>query len=234
MTVSYVSQASAAANTLTLPSHQAGDLLVMLAMRYSSPSPGTIPSTWVPRWLGQHNGSFVISHLAVAYRIAASSAETSGTWTNFTHLLCAVYRDDANYLVLNAPMYNRGTGTSVTFSAILANPALSRISTGSFGTQMAQNTGWLIGVAGTHLNNAGIDAPPSGMVNRGSRAGASNGRIALHDTDSKVSSWTAASTTVASSTDWMTNVVEIIDTGFAKITSGGGFRAVNIRGGADQ
>jgi hypothetical protein len=232
MTVSFIGAASAEATSLTLPTHQAGDLLVMLALRYDNANPGTIPSGWAPRWITQRNGSFVQNHIALAYRIASSSADASGTWINFTHLLCAVYRDDANYIVLNCPNVARGTGTSVTFPALAVNP--TSLNAAGFGGFMAQTAGWVIGVAAAHLNTSEINVAPSGMTNRASLAGASNGRIALHDTNAAVASFTSASSTVTSSTDWVTNVAEIIDTGSPKATGGGGFRAVNIRGGADQ
>jgi len=103
MTVSFIAATSAESTSVTLPSHQAGDLIVMLAMRYNSVTAGTIPTGWGYRYVSQRNGTFVAITCAVSCRLAASSAETSGTWTSWTHLLAAVYRDDANYLYLGSP-----------------------------------------------------------------------------------------------------------------------------------
>jgi hypothetical protein len=220
MTVSFISSAGAEATTLTLPSHQAGDLIVMLAMRYSSVSGGTIPTDWNYRYLSQRNGSFVAITCGVFCRIAASSAETSGTWTNWTHLLACVYRDDVDYLFLGSPVYNRGTGTSVSYSAKTASANSN--SAGALGGAMAVATGWVIGLGATHLNASGIDTPPSGMTHRGMTTGATNGRIAVADTNAAVASYAGGSTTIASSADWWTNTVEIIDTGTPKTAASGG------------
>jgi hypothetical protein len=107
-------------------------------------------------------------------------------------------------------------------------------STGALSVMMAVSTGWVLGLAATHLNNSGIDTAPTSMTNRATLSGATNGRIALADTNSAVSSYAGANVTIASSADWWTNVVEIIDTGTVKASGGASFRPVNIRGGADQ
>lgn len=230
MTVSFISSAGAEATTLTMPSHQAGDLIVMLAMRYNSSSGGTIPEGWNYRYLSQRNGSFVSLIFGVCFRIAASSAETSGTWTSWTHLLACVYRDDVDYLCLGSPVYNRGTGTSVTYSAKSASAISNAV--GPLGGAMAVATGWVLGLGATHLNTSGIDTPPSGMTHRGMLTGATNGRIAIADTNAAVASFTAASTTIAASADWWTNTVEIIDTGTPKAAASGGlFTGSGMSGG---
>lgn len=220
MTVSFISSAGAEATTLTMPSHQAGDLIVMLAMRYSGSSGGTIPSGWNYRYLSNRGGTFANITCGVFCRIAASAAETSGTWTNWTHLLACVYRDDANYLYLGSPMFNRGTGTSVGYStkAAAANTGIPQ----ALGYSMAVATGWVLGLGATHLNTSGIDTPPSGMTHRAMTTGATNGRIAIADTNAAVASFTAANVTIAASADWWTNTVEIIDTGTPKTAASGG------------
>ena len=219
MTVSFIASAGAEATTLTMPSHQAGDLIVMLAMRYNSFSGGTIPAGWNYRYLSMRNGSVVFT-CGVFCRIAASSAETSGTWTSWTHLLACVYRDDVDYLCLGSPVYNRGTSTSVTYSAKSAS-AISNAA-GALGGAMAVATGWVIGLGATHLNASGINTPPSGMTHRGMTTGAANGRIAICDTNAAVASYAGGSTTIAATADWWTNTVEIIDTGTPKTAASGG------------
>lgn len=220
MTVSFISSAGAEATTLTMPSHQAGDLIVMLAMRYNSISGGTIPSGWNYRYLSNRGGSFVNITCGVFCRIAASAAETSGTWTSWTHLLACVYRDDANYVYLGSPVFNRGTGTSVGYSAKAAatNTGIQQ----PLGYSMAVATGWVLGLGATHLNTSGIDTPPSGMTHRAMTTGAANGRIAIADTNAAVASFAAANVTIAASADWWTNTVEIIDTGTPKTAASGG------------
>lgn len=231
MTISFVGAASAEATSLTLPTHQAGDLIIMLAQRYNNLNPGTVPAEYPVKYISQRNGATVQTHLAVACKTAATAAETSGTWTNFNLLIAAVYRHSTNYLTIDGPMYTRGTGTSLIFSG-KAQLLTSNNTVGAFGVFMPVASTWALAAVIAHLNTAGINTAPSGMSNRISQAGASNGRISLHDTGADVTSFTTATVTVAASTDWVTNVFCIYDTGVSK--SSGGFRAVNIRGGADQ
>lgn len=229
MTVSYVGASSAEATSLTLPSHQAGDLIVMWAMRYGSISAPIIPSGWNYRYLSTRQGSLATLTVALAAKTATTNAETSGTWTNGTHLLAAVYRDDTDYLSLGCPMYQRGTGTALAYLAKTASTVNN--GTGSLGTSMSVSTGWVLGLALAHSNTAGIDTPPTGMTHRHMLTGATQGRLALADTNAAVSSFTAANVSVSSSIDYLTNVVEIIDTGVPKSSGGGLFVSGGLTGG---
>lgn len=229
MTVSYVGASSAEDTSLTLPSHQAGDLIVMWALRYGSTAGPTIPSGWNYRFLSQRAGSLASLSVAIAYKIATSSAETSGTWTNATHLLAAVYRDDANYIFLGTPTYRRATTTTPAYNGKAAATTVNN-GEGTLPT-MAVSSGWVLGLILTHLNTAGIDTPPTGMTHRHMLTGASQGRLALADTDAAVSSFTTTTITVAASVDYISNVVEIIDTGIPKSSGGGLFVAGGLSGG---
>lgn len=73
--------------TVPIPAHQPGDLLIICAARAATSSVG-IPSGWT---------SYINSFLSglgwrIGYKIAASSSETSGTWTNSQRTCCIVYR----------------------------------------------------------------------------------------------------------------------------------------------
>lgn len=221
MTVSFVGAASAEATSLTLPTHQAGDLIVMFAMRYGNAAAPTVPAGWNYRYLSHRNGLTTIISLALSFKVAASNAETSGTWTNGTHLLSAVYRDDANYLVLGCPNVRTGTGTLLTYNPKTAS-AMNANLNGTAGAMMAVATGYVLGLAAVHLNTAGIDTPPSGMTHRAMLTGATQGRLAIADTNAEVASFASATVTIAASADWLTNVVEIIDTGLTKTAAAGG------------
>lgn len=229
MTVSYVGASSAEATSVTLPSHQAGDLIVMWALRYGSTLGPTIPSGWNYRFLSQRAGTLASLSVAIAYKIATSSAETSGTWTNATHLLAGVYRDDADYIVLGTPTYRRANTTTPAYNGKLAATTVNN-GEGILPT-MAVSSGWLLGLILTHLNTAGIDTPPTGMTHRHMLTGASQGRLALADTDAAVSSFTATTITVAASVEYISNVVEIIDTGMPKSSGGGLFVSGGLTGG---
>lgn len=87
MPISYIDQASAASNTTTWPTHQAGDLLLVIAHR-NAPGAPTLPTgyTTVQSATGNDNG------LRIGYRIAAGSGTAFGTWTNANRVVGLVYR----------------------------------------------------------------------------------------------------------------------------------------------
>jgi hypothetical protein len=89
--ISYVSGASAAANTVAMPSHAAGDLIICWAFRDGSTTQPTVPSGigWINPSLG---AAGTTCSNAWAYKYAASGSETTGTWTNATGVVVVVYR----------------------------------------------------------------------------------------------------------------------------------------------
>ncbi len=87
--VEYVGSANAASTTITIPTHQAGDLIWILAGRNNATAP-SLPAGWTNLYSGGPGGA---QSTRVGYKIAASGSETSGTWTNATGLICVVYRN---------------------------------------------------------------------------------------------------------------------------------------------
>lgn len=216
MTVSFVGSASAEATSLTLPAHQAGDLIVMLAYRSAYDLP-TIPSGWK---VTNSNGSATLTvSLTVAWKTAASSAETSGTWTSAALLLAAVYRDDANFLTLWSRGGNTQVGaTSITYNAFAAQTATP---VNASVNRMQQATGWITAAAWSADRTAAIDTAPAGMSARANVQGASVNRLALHDTNAAVSSFSSASVALGVISGVIHSLHEIIDTGAAKAAAGG-------------
>jgi hypothetical protein len=224
MTVSFVGAASAEATSLTLPTHQAGDLLVMVCA--STTAQITPPAGWLRlhvRYASDGGGR----SLTVAYKIAASASETSGTWTNAVTIICGVYRDDANYIIMGP---SRFTGASSTTGTTLAWPTMT--ATGDTPGILTPDQ-WVVAAAMTNQPASTIDSAPSGYTNRAVQAGTSATKIVLHDTNAAVASVSAVSQTYTTGSSNLGAIGSIQDTGIAK-SSGGGFRAVNIRGGADQ
>jgi hypothetical protein len=228
MTISYVGSAAAEATSVTLPAHQAGDLIVLFAWNGGSLTIPTVPSGWliIRNW-ARNPGANRAG--VIAYKMAASASETSGTWTNAAMVGVAIYRDDANILALGGDALGTDiNSTGFTYQALPVNTN----TTAAFG-KMRSASGWLIGIGGANVNDQSLETPPSGMTNRLNLAGASTNEISIHDTNSNVSSWASTNVTLASTTVGSSCVLEIFDTGIPK-SSGGGFRAVNIRGGSDQ
>lgn len=218
MTVSYVGSASNESSSLTLPTHQAGDLIIVCALRTSSSSNAVVPSGWT---LIGVNAGLNSDNLTIAYRIATSAATVSGTWTDAEFMVAVVYRDSVNYLAAGYRNGSRsvvGGSTTPSFTAKLAWN--SNTVPGSESIRMVQATSWVVGIVSSTSNAVSLVPVPSGMTNRVAATGASTRQIAVHDTNSNVSSWTSATSTLSSAVPWITSVFDLIDTGIAKASTG--------------
>lgn len=111
MSISLVSNAQALSDTLTMPTHATGDLIMGIATNDNAATIPTKPSDWTSLWaIGA-----TTSAIAVYYKYAQSNAEAFGTWTNADHVSVTVWRGSANTIVW--PWYvQTSTGTSVTMA----------------------------------------------------------------------------------------------------------------------
>jgi len=114
---------TAAATSLTLPTHQPGDMIVIIARRGSTSAP-SVPSAsgTVPQWnLISPNTAGVPAtgantlNQVVAYTIATASNHTSGTWTNANHLIAVVLRatNNGNLSIGGYASQNNNSSTSI-------------------------------------------------------------------------------------------------------------------------
>ena len=85
----HVGSAIADGASVTIPAHQAGDLLVIFAARFNSTTIPTLPSGWTSA--ATKTGTSRAGR--VGYRVAAGSGTTSGTWTGAQATLVWVLRD---------------------------------------------------------------------------------------------------------------------------------------------
>ena len=156
MAISVEASASAASSSLTLPSHQAGDLLVMMAARMTRASI-TVPSGW--RRYGGRSGGF--GHNILAAKRAGSSSETSGTWTGAEGLICAVLQDSGNYAVEMGPGGMSGGASPISFAPLLNSDSEST----SYNSRMSNSTDGVRILGGYNLAgyNIGEDSPPTGF-----------------------------------------------------------------------
>jgi hypothetical protein len=223
MTISFVGAASAEATSLTLPTHAKNDLLVMFFFRAANAGV-TVPTGWavMEQRTATTGGSRCIG---VAYKIATSSSETSGTWTNASMLTCAVLRDDVDYLVLGGVSFAGSATSTVSYAAISAKNTVGTTSKLIGGSSIML----LYGAALT--NSTTMQQTPAGCTTQHNAVLATYEAV-VHTTDAAAASRTASSITADVSVITSTFVVEVFDTGVSK--SSGGFRLVNIRGGADQ
>ena len=110
MTIALQGQASALATSITLPTHDVDDLVVIHASNHGS---ATLPVKPSPSWTGAYSASVAGGSVLIAYMHAQNASMTSGTWTNATHLFATVWRGGSNTLVV-PEFISANTGSSVT------------------------------------------------------------------------------------------------------------------------
>jgi len=110
--ISFVSSASATSDTVAMPSHQAGDMIVFYAHNKTN-------TTAIGNPAGTKGYVVTMSSASslVGYKVATSSSETVGIWTNATSITVAVYRIDSPESWM-APILrsDTNTGASMTFA----------------------------------------------------------------------------------------------------------------------
>jgi hypothetical protein len=213
MTIAFQAANSAEATSVTIPTHQAGDLLLILTGSNIGSTP-TIPSGWNSP-IASADSVSPARRLLVGWKIATSASETSGTWTGTNLIMAAVYRDSANYYALGG-----GNRTNTRNSTSIVYPPISAYSIANTPTKLHNATAVVFGAIYIYENTGIGSAAPSGMTNRAVYAGTSTGYLALHDTGNAVSSWNQTTVTAASSVNTVQISVEMMDTGVEK--AGGG------------
>lgn len=84
-----VGTAFANAATITIPAHQAGDIIIIFAWRSDSVTPPSAGAGFATLISGGNNGN----SNRIGWLEATGSGTTSGTWTNATRLACVVVRN---------------------------------------------------------------------------------------------------------------------------------------------
>lgn len=108
-------------NSGAIPAHEVGDIIVIGAVRAGSATAPTIPGGWTSISAGGNNSAIALS---VAYKIAASDSEVSGTWTNAARI---------HILVIRGTYRTNPIGGQVT-TTNNASPAAPTTPAGSYGT----------------------------------------------------------------------------------------------------
>lgn len=183
-------------NTLTLPGHQAGDLILLFAYRDGSNTAPSVPTG--QNWTTVQNptGANTNSH-ALAAKVATSSSEGVGTFTSATTVIAHVYRPKASYVLAIGAVATPGTGSSTT----VTYPALT--------LQDTVGDSVVVGFAGHRSTNTTLETPPAGMVNRSTAVDGTD-EAAGHDTNTGVSSWSATAVSVGgTSSGWRATTVEV-------------------------
>lgn len=210
MTISFVGAASTAASSLSLPSHQARDLVLLGVYRDNNANATGDVDGWTQLCAAGANTNW----LAV-YAAFSNGSLVSGTWSNATHLAALVYRS-AN-LIIPAPFAQTGASSAasgVTYPVIPGAPnGLSA---------------WYAAFGGIRVNDTDIEVAPSGLTARTNVAGASTGELAAFDTNAAQDGFTPALTyslTIGTTTAaYRSATIQLVDSGIAMPSgSAGGY-----------
>lgn len=170
MAISVVGTPSSSATTTVTPAtHAVGDYIVIVAMRSAVTAP-TLPAGYTTIATGSGN----TNSYRVGYKIATSTTDASGTWTNASLLLCTVYHGVSGIGVSSA-----ATHAAATTSAI---PTLT--------LSNANAKSWVVAFAG-HAATSTQGTPLAGATT--SRVTQTSGtyNAGMFDTNAGVSSFSA-------------------------------------------
>lgn len=153
MAISLVGSA-AGTTSFTPPAHNPGDLMIAFAFRDGSTTNPTIgtgsPTTWTSI---TNTTDGTTCSVSAAWKRCATSAETSGTWTNASRIVCVVLRgalDAGTPIGTFAP--TSGTTNTLTYT--------SRTLTNSNVT----GSSWFVAFIGHRSVDVTTETPPSGMT----------------------------------------------------------------------
>lgn len=208
MSITLRSNQQALSNTLTMPAHQAGDLLLTFAWNDNSATAPTIPSGWVTRFnVGAATGTVVCG-----YKIAQSNAESFGTWTNADHVSVSVWYGSAN-TTIQPHFVSGGSSTSTTMSW-----ALQTAGTFQQGAEDQVLVAW-----GANRNTTNNLAQTLGaLTNLFDQGDGTNFQVAVKYQLARTTIWSATSITLATSSFWRALMVSLVEQTAYGVTGGGG------------
>ena len=199
MAISFVG-AAGGTTSVTIPEHKIGDFMIAFAFRDGSTTNPTIGTGSPTAWTSITNTTDGTScSLSMGWKIAASTSETTGTWTNASRMLVAVYRGQ---LSSGTPIgtFNPGAGTTDPVNYPATTLANSNVSGSS----------WWLAFAGHRSIDTSLDNPPSGMVSTHNSVDAVC-EISSFDTGGPATgNWPSTNVTVSgTASGWQTVVVEL-------------------------
>lgn len=194
MAISFVGAASGT-NSATLPSFESGDVAVVFAFRDGSTTNPTVATGWTNI---TNTADGTTCSASIGWRRLVYTDTTTGTWTNASRVVVAVYRGCEPFIT---PVGGGANGAGTTNTVAYTTFTLTR----------GDSTSWVIGAVGHRSVDTTIDsASISGMTNRTSGVDAT-AEAALWDTNGGVASWgTTNQTVTGTASGWVTRTVELL------------------------
>jgi hypothetical protein len=221
MSISFIGSASAEATSITLPAHQAGDLIILAVGKAASAS-WSVPAGWT-QVMNRTNATAPARGLRVSYKIAASASETSGTWSDAELIAAAVYRDTSNYMTAvhaSSGSFNNSTNLRMNTVGVYLQNVVAE-----FAARLVQESAWIFGAYYAVENGPTVSSLPALYTQRERITGASTGQLILLDTNASMTSVSLTDGVMSSAANSISSTMQIVDTGIAK--SGGSSRPVN-------
>ena len=169
----------------TLPTHQAGDLILAFAFRDGSTTLPTQPAGWT---LVESNTASS-SSARLSYKIAASSGDSTGTWTNASTVIFLVYR-----------------GVNTTAIGFHDSEA-----SGTFGPVLYRANGYwqglsrMVAFAGHRSTDTALGTPPGSLTLIVNPVDATDEAAAFQSTVDNFGNWVDTSVSVGGTTSgWIT------------------------------
>lgn len=205
MAISFIGSANGT-NTATMPAHVAGDFIVVAAFRFGNATSPTAPGGWTNIAQGGSGTAPNAISRQVSYKMAASSSEVVGTWTNADALVVHVYRGAAAKIG-GAPT-TAGTSTNANYPALTLQNNVSS---------------WMVAFGGAIVNTTSIETPKTGTTLRQDHVGAV-GELCSFDTNGPwTSAWTSQNVALGSSTTYATVAFELLESPHAVTAQGGSY-----------
>ena len=223
MAISRVSSATANATTVSFGTHAAGDTIIVAGYRDGNNAGPTIPAGWYQLFSGGGNSQ----GFSVAYKIATSSSETSGTWASATALKAFVYEPATGKIIV--PKYYSGNGAS-SVSVNIAGQVVGTFENGS-------DDLWLLAfIAQRNSSNSLDTATWTGLTNVSSSTDGSSWQFVGNDSNAtRTTAWTSTTATVANSAAWQTRLFGLQEVPHPSTGGGGGiFFRPGMSGGMSE
>lgn len=220
MTISIVGSATNLGSTITMPTHAAGDLLVLFAYNDGASTAVTLPTGWVERYGVAVGGA---GYIRIGYKYAASAAETSGTWTNADHIFAISMRGSSNTLLFpNFVSTNTGTSATINYAAQTAS---------TFQTN-ADDQALLSWVASR--NSANTLTAPTGLTEERAATDGANFVAQMCRQLARTTIWASTNVTVTNSALYRTVMLSVVESPVYGATGGGAmFFRPGMNGGLD-
>ena len=182
--ITYIGSATGTTSA-TLPAHQAGDLIIGFAFRDGSTTAPTRPSGWTTI----DTATGILCSGALAYKVAASSSETTGTWTNAISVIFLVYRGTET------------NGQEVTFSKSTGDVAdVTYAANGCWQTLSA-----MVAFAGHRSTNTALGTAPGDLTLIVNPTGGTAESAAFRSTVDNYGNWVSTNVAVGgTASGWVT------------------------------